>query len=128
MKKINYIRWFVCFVCLVFCLLIGLLVANVHAGPFLISDPQPEADVHRVNWASTWEDPVPANVDGSAYIDLELLAPGLYPSANIQAGNEWKLNGEGQEIYEWSAPAPFSLSKPVAPLSVADLDLVNVGM
>jgi len=100
-----------------------------YAEPFLSSAPQAGVDVHKVNWDATlWEDPVPANVDGSAYIDLESLTSGVYSNANIQAGSEWKLNGEGQGIYEWSASVPFSLLKPVAPLNVTDLDLINAGM
>jgi hypothetical protein len=116
-----------------FCLLIvcgiALSPVVVQAAPFLTSDAQP-ADAHRVNWTGTWEAPVPANTDGSAWIDLGPLAPGAYPGAQIQAGNEYTLDGVGQGVYVWSAPTPFSLTKPVVPLDVTGLDIIDntVGM
>jgi len=116
-------------ICLLIVCGITLSAVVVQAGPILTSDVQP-ADVHRVRWDGvTWEASVPANANGSAWIDLGPLAPGFYPGCDIQAGNEWKLDGVPQGIYEWSAPTPFSLTKPVAPLDVSGLDIgEDVGM
>lgn len=113
---------------LVLALLISLIflcfAVLSYGQPFLICDPQSDVVAYSVKWTptDTWQ-VVPAETDTRVRYDLQSLAPGNYPNAEIRAGRQYMLNGQPQDAYVWGPSRPFALGKPVIPGTVADIVL-----
>ena len=85
-----------------------------YAGPTLTSDPNPGAEVYRINLPTAGfnNEIIPAGPNGEVNIDLIAVPPGSHTGGTIEAGADWILNGVPQGIMEWSAPVPLSLTRP----------------
>lgn len=104
---------------------IALLVFTVPCwAADLICAPQASVTVYGLKWTPTdiWEE-VPAEADTRVKYDLEPLAPGNYPNAEIKAGREYLLDGQPTGAHVWGLSRPFALEKPAIPGEVAGIAL-----
>ena len=101
-------------------LIIAILLfsTTVWAGPFLVCDPDPDVTEYKLEWDSGATE----YINAPLRYDANTLAEGD-SSGNIYAGGVWKVDGEDQEVFEWSDPTPFLLTRPSKPLSPTNIGL-----
>lgn len=103
-----------------------IFVSAASAEKFLTSDPNPGAAQHRLTVnGSVWE-PVAANPDGSAWINIEV--PGIpvgQSNCQLEAGTAWVIDGEPQDAIAWSDPTPFVLGRPGTLSKPSNIQLKN---
>ena len=101
-----------------------LIPALASAEPFLVCDPQANVTEYQLEWTGGATEYVNAEADGSLRYDVVSLSTGDN-AGNLYAGAFWSVDGNGQDVFEWSDPTPFLLTRPSKPLSVMNIGLVK---
>ena len=90
-----------------------LITVSAHAEPFLVCDPQPNVTEYKIVWAAGGTEYLNAESDGSFRYDVADTTEGD-TGGDLYAGGEWLVDGEPQDVFEWSDPRPFVLTRPSA--------------